>query len=112
MGTLMVGHTTVTRPRVAREGAIVVTAVCGLLLLCYDQAFVDRGVLWLAPVVGVAVAFPGRVVRARLSAPLLAFVGWLLLVTLHAGLPRGTFMLLLLCGAIAVGAAVSTFGLD
>jgi O-antigen ligase len=100
------------RPRVAREGGVVVTAVCGLVLLCYNQTFVDRGVLWMAPVVAVALAFPNRVVRARLSAPLLAFVGWLLLVTLHAGLPRGTFMLLLLCGAIAVGAAVSTFGLD
>jgi O-antigen ligase len=91
---------------------VVLTAVCGLVLLCYDQAFVDRGVLWLAPVVAVALAYPGRVVNARLSAPLLAFVGWLLLVTLHAGLPRGTFMLLLLCGAMAVGAAASTFGLD
>jgi O-antigen ligase len=112
MGTLSVSRTTPTRPRIGREGAVVITAVCGLVLLCYDQTFVDRGVLWIAPVVAVALAFPKRVVHTRLSPVLLVFVGWLLAVSLHAGLPRGTFMLLLLCGAIAVGAALSTFGLD
>jgi O-antigen ligase len=112
MGTLTVGSATLTRPRIASEGVVVITAICSLLLLCYDQMFVDRGVLWLAPVVIVALAYPKRVVETRLSPALMAFVGWLVLVTLHAGLPRGTFMLLLLSGAIAVGAAVSSFGLD
>jgi O-antigen ligase len=112
MGTLSAGSVTLTRPRVASEGFVFVTAVCSLVLLCYDQTFVDRGVLWLAPVVAVGLAYPKRVAQTRLSPVLVAFVGWLLLVSLHAGLPRGTFMLLLLCGAIAVGAAVSPFGLD
>src|SRR5262245_45674667 len=112
MGTLSVSRTTIARPRIARDGTVVLFGVCGLVLLCYNQTFVDRGVLWMAPLVAIVLAYPKRVVQARLSAPLVAFTGWLLLVTLHAGLPQGTFMLLLLCGAIAAGAAASTFGLD
>jgi exopolysaccharide production protein ExoQ len=113
MGTLSVGRTTLTRPHIARrEGAFLVTAVCALVLLSYDQVLVGRGVLWMAPSVAVAVAYPNRAVRTRLSPMLMTFVGWLVLVSLHAGLPRGTFMLLLLCGVIAAGATLSTFGLD
>jgi O-antigen ligase len=101
-----------TRPRLATPGIVLVGAVCTLVLLCYNKTFVDRGVMWVAPVVAVAAAYPKRVVQARLNAWLVAFVGWLLFVSLLAGLPRGTFMLLLLCGTIATGAAAGTFGLD
>src|SRR5215831_13107296 len=112
MSTLLVGRAPLTRPRIASEGVIVVALVSSVVLLCYDQNLVGRGMMWFAPVVAVAAAYPKRVVRARLSAALVAFVGWLLLVSLLAGLPSGTFMLLLLCGAIAAGVAVGTFGLD
>jgi hypothetical protein len=112
MTTLLVGRAPLTRSRIASEGVLVVAVVSGVILLCYDKNLVGRGMMWLAPGVAVAAAYPKRFVRARLSAALVVFVGWLLLVSLLAGLPSGTFMLLLLCGAIAAGAAVGTFGLD
>jgi O-antigen ligase len=112
MGTLSVGRVPMTRPRVAIQGAVLVGAVCTLVLLCYNQTFVDRGVMWIAPVVAISLAYPKRVVQARLNGWLVAFVGWLLFVSLLAGLPRGTFMLLLVCGTIAAGGAVGSFGID
>jgi O-antigen ligase len=112
MSTLLVGRAPLTRSRIASEGVGVVAVVSSIVLLCYDQNLVGRGMMWFAPVVAVAAAYPKRVVHARLSAALVAFVGWLLIVSLLAGLPSGTFMLMLLCGAIAAGAAVGTFGLD
>jgi hypothetical protein len=94
------------------QGTVLVAAVCALVLLCYNETFVDRGVMWIGPVVAVAAAYPKRALQARLNAWLIAFVGWLVFVSLLAGLPRGTFILLLLCGTIAAGTAVGTFGLD
>jgi O-antigen ligase len=112
MGTVLVGRGALTRPAVAGQGVAAIVAVSSLVLLCYDKVLVARGLLWLAPVIAVAVFYSDRVAQARMSATLVAFVGWLLLVSLLAGLPRGTFMLLLLCGAMAAGGAVGTLGLD
>src|SRR5262245_19364569 len=112
MGTVMVNRPSLTRSRFATEGVAVVAAVSSLVLLCYDNNLVGRGALWFAPVVIVAVMYPNRVVAARLDPALVAFVGWRVFASLLAGLPSGTFMLLLLCGAVAVGSAVGTFGLD
>ena len=112
MGTVMVGRPAPTRPRFATPGVAVIAAVSSLVLLCYDNNLVGRGALWFAPVVVVAAMYPNRVVAARLNPTLLAFVGWLVFASLVAGLPSGTFMLLLLCGAVAGGAALGTFGLD
>jgi O-antigen ligase len=112
MGTVLVARAPLTRPRLARQGVAAIVAVSSLVLLCDDKFLVARGLLWLAPVVVVAVLYSERVVRAQMSAALVAFVGWLLVVSLLAGLPRGTFMLLLLCGAMAAGGAVGTLGLD
>ena len=112
MGTVLVGRPALTRPRFAMEGVAVIAAVSSLVLLCYDNNLVGRGALWFAPVVVVAVMYPHRVVEARLNPILLAFVGWLLFASLFAGLPSGTFMLLLLFGAVAAGGALGTFGLE
>jgi O-antigen ligase len=106
------GRTTSARPRIAVEGFVLVGAVCTLVLLCYNVTLVDRGVIWIGPVLALAAVYPKRVVQARLNPWLLAFVGWLVFVSLLAGLPRGTFMLLLLCGVIAAGSAVGSFGVD
>jgi O-antigen ligase len=112
MGTVLVGRGALTRPAVASQGVAVIVAVSSIVLLCYDKVLVARGLMWVAPVVVVAVFYSDRVAQARMSATLVAFVGWLLVVSLLAGLPRGTFMLLLFCGAMAAGGAVGTLGLD
>jgi O-antigen ligase len=112
MVNVLVGRAPQTRSRLAAPGVGAVTAVSVIIFLCYDKILVARGVLWLAPVVAVAVLYPACVVRARLSAVIAALVAWLLVVSLLAGLPRGTFVLLLLCGAIAAGTAVGSLGLD
>jgi O-antigen ligase len=93
------------------EGVVVVAAVAFAVLLCYDNILVGRGPLWFAPVVLVSVVYFRRVLQARVSIFLTAFLAWLGLVSLLAGLPSGTFMLLLLCGITAAGAALGTFGL-
>jgi O-antigen ligase len=91
---------------------VAVAALSTLVLLCYDKTLVDRGVMWAAPVLVVVAIYPKRVTQARLNGTLVVFMGWLLFVSLLAGLPRGTFMLLLLCGVVAAGVALGTFGLD
>ena len=108
MGTVPVGRVAIRTSRVAIRAWQSSSRSRARAPLLQPDLLVDRGVMWLAPVVAIAVSYSERVVQARMNAWLVAFVGWLVLVTLLAGLPRGTFMLLLLCGTIGPGGAVGT----
>lgn len=99
----------------ARRTAVTATGtaavVCTFVLVCYDDALVARGALWFAPAAAVFALHPRLVARARLSGALVGFGAWLVLVSVVAGLPTGSFMLLLLAGSVATGIALGGLGL-
>jgi O-antigen ligase len=101
-----------SRSEVDRDGLVTLGVVTTLVILSYTAPLVGRGVLWSAPAALIALFFRARVVRIRVSASLVAFTGWLVLTGLLAGLPKGSFTLMLLVGVIAAGAACAGFDMS
>jgi O-antigen ligase len=92
-----------------RDGFVTLVAMTALVTLAYTAPLVGRGVLWSAPAALIALLFRARVVRIRVSATLVAFTGWLVLAGVLAGLPKGSFTLMLLVGVLGAGAACAAF---
>src|SRR5438874_6788033 len=98
-----------SRSEISRDGFITLVVVTTLVTVSYTAPLVGRGMLWSAPAALIALFFRARVVRIRVSASLVAFTGWLVLAGLLAGLPKGSFALMLLVGVIAAGAVCGGF---